>query len=472
MKKKVTKNWRSSIKTGILSFLLLFLSNSNLFAQYTDGNLTVFKVTSGAPLTNTGTAIIAEEYLPVGAAQGSPSYSVALPTTGANKVVVSGSATSAGGISRSENGRYILVPGYNGLVGDANSTFTTNGTVRTIDGSGNAGAGMQASTLWFSASNNLRGATSDDGTNYWMAGNGVGIQTATPGAPATVTTISTTSTNNRYIGIFNGQLFYSTGSGANGIYKVGNGKPTTTGQTSVIQAASTSPFGFSVSPDGLTIYAFGSANTIVRFTYSGTYNPITFTYSGGTWSTASTGFTLTGATGVAVDWNNYAFSTGINGAKIYACNPTTLVTVNDNGTSAITTTTLRTISGNNAFRGLAFSPVRQTVILGANTPATGTLTAGASNVELFQFNLAANEGNSTIKKLILKQNGTLTIGTDITNFRLIADLNNNGINDGGDVLLSTGTTSGSDIMTFSTSGISIIGSRLYPQFTVKTPPYI
>jgi hypothetical protein len=27
-------------------------------------------------------------------------------------------------------------------------------------------------------------------------------------------------------------------------------------------------------------------------------------------------------------------------------------------------------------------------------------------------------------------------------------------------------------MTFSTSGISIIGSRLYPQFTVKTPPYI
>jgi hypothetical protein len=53
--------------------------------------------------------------------------------------------------------------------------------------------------------------------------------------------------------------------------------------------------------------------------------------------------------------------------------------------------------------------------------------------------------------LILKQNGTLTLGSDINNFRLIADANNNGLYDGGETILSTGTTFGSDI-TF--SGIS------------------
>ena len=428
-------------------FSLAIQSFAQTTTRFNDGYLTVFKVTSGAVLNNTGTAIITEEYLPTTATQTSPNYSVSLPT-GAAGIVISGTATSSGEMTRSESGRYLILPGYAGNIGDANSTFISNGTARTLNASGTFGLGVVGTI--YSTANDLRGASSDDGTNYWFSGGSIGIRYTNNGT--TVATISTTSTNTRVVNIFNGQLFYSTGSGTNGIYKVGNGKPTTTGQTSTLQAASTAPYSFSVSPDGLTIYAFGSSTTIVRFTYSGTYNPATFTYSGGTWSAASTGFTLSAATGVAVDWTGYTFSTGLNGARIYACNPTNLVAGNDNGTGAITTTILRTISGNNAFRGLAFSPIKQTVSLGVNSPATGNLTPGAADAVLFQFNLSADEGNSTIKKLILSQGGTATIGVgnSVDNFRLIYDANSDGAASAAEISasLATGTISGSNI-TFS-----------------------
>ena len=100
------------------------------------------------------------------------------------------------------------------------------------------------------------------------------------------------------------------------------------------------------------------------------------TFTSGVWTAgtqviaAATGVSYFG---VAVDWTGYSFSaTGANGAQIFACTSTVLVTGADNGTSTVTTTTLRTISGFNAFRQLAFSPIKQTISIGAATPATHT----------------------------------------------------------------------------------------------------
>ncbi len=414
------------------------------------GTGTVGLVINGA-LVSVGTAITIEEYLPTGVSQTSANYFQAI-SDGTSGVVVAGSSSSTGAMTRSENGRYLVIPGYAANLYAASSTFTTNGTARTLNGAGTFGAGISATSSIFTAANDLRGAVTDDGTNYWFSGATLGIRYTTDGT--NLTTVSTTTTNTRVVNIFNGQLFYSTGSGAQGIYQVSTGKPTVAGTTvSTITAPGTGPYGFAVSPDGLTIYAFGSANLIARFTYSGTYDKNTFTYSGGTWSTASTGFALTAATGVAVDWSGYSFSTGANGAVVYACNPTTIVSGNDNGTSAITTTILRTISGANGFRGLAFSPIKQTVSLGTNSPATGTVKQGVTNAVLYQFNLSADEGNSTLKKLILSQTGTAVLGTDITNFKLLYDANGDGIADAAEITasLATGVVAGSTI-TF--SGIS------------------
>lgn len=431
-------------------FVTLLLNAGASLAQTTtrfnDGYITIYKATSAAALTNTGTAVVAEEFNPNTAAQSAPNYSVAIPTTGSNRLVVSGSATASGGMSRSENGRYLLMPGYSGSVGDANTTFTTNGAVRTIDASGTVGDGISAGgTLWLSGNNNLRGATSDDGTNYWITGNGVGIQTSSNGT--TITTVSSTTTNNRTAAIYNGQLYLTTGAGSQGIYSIGSGTPVTGGQTGtrLFTPANTDVYAFSISPDAATIYYVASSGGgIYRSTFNGT-----------TWSGGTQIFSGSGYTGIAVDWNSYTFNaSAANGARIYACNPSTLVAANDNGTAVAGTTVLRTepSPSGNAFRQLAFSPSKQTVSLGAGSPAAGNILTAATNVVLFQFSLSADEGNSTLKKVMIDQSGTATIGAgnDISNFQLIDDANNNGIADAAELSapLSAGTVSGSTI-TFS-----------------------
>lgn len=454
---------RKKSYSALLSVLLL---HAGLYAQTTtkfnDGYLTVYKATSASALTNTGTAIVAEEFDPATASQAAPNYSVPVPTTGTTRLVVSGTATASGGMTRSENGRYLLLPGYDAATGAANSTFTTNGAIRTINASGTVGAGIAAGgTQWLSSSNNLRGGTSDDGTNYWISGNGVGIQTSQNGT--TITTVSTTSTNNRTTVIYNGQLYLTTGAGTQGIYSVGSGKPVTAGNTStrLFAPTNTDVYAFAISPDGNTVYYVAASG-------GGIYRSVN---NSGTWTGGTLIFSSSNYTGIAVDWNNYSFnSTGANGARIYACNPTTIVGANDNGAATTTVTILRTepAAANNAFRQLAFSPCKQTVSLGANSPAAANLTAGTNNVALFQFNLNADEGNSTMKKLVLNQTGTATIGTgnDISGFQLIPDLNNNGIADAGETALATGVASGSTITFSNISLASYINEGVSANFIV------
>jgi len=416
----------------------------NANATATGSSITLsFNITQGT----WGSTIAVEEYLPNTQNQTSPNFSLSLPSAGSAKIVCGATTTSNGGITRSENGRYLIIPGYNANLGDLSSSFTLP-AIRTVNGAGTIGSGIQASASgWFSSANDYRGAASDDGTNFWTSGGSLGIRYSVNGT--NVTTVSNTSTNTRVVNIFNGQLFYSTGSGTDGIYLVGAGKPTAPASPSTIAVGATSPYAFSVSPDGLTIYVCISGK-VVRYTYSGSYNAETALYSGGSWSTASLGLTLASVYGVAVDWSGYSFSTGQNGAIVYACSTTTLVRGEDNGTNAITITTLRKLTGLNSFKQLAFSPIKQTVSLGANSPAKGDLTRGSLNQVLFQFNLSADEGNSTIRRLTLKQAGTATMGegNSLLNFRLIADVNSNGIADPAEMaeILATGVVSGSNLV--------------------------
>lgn len=436
----------------LLLTIFLFAStkvNSQSTSKFNDGYITVLKVSNSTALASSGTQITAEEFVPTTASQTSANYSVALPITGSNKVVVAGTSTASGLATLSENGRYFLIPGYNATVGDANSTFTTNGAIRTVNGTGTVGAGIAASaTQWLSGSNGVRSATTDDGTNYWISGATIGIQYIN--STTSVTTVSTSNTNTRGLYIYNGQLYYAAGAGLQGISSVGTGKPTTAGTstaTRLFTPTNTDASGFSISPDGLTIY-------YVAGTSGGVYRSIN---TSGTWSAGTlitTGFT--GGTGIAVDWRNYTFnSSAANGAKIFACNPTTVVAGNDNGTSAMTLTTLRTAAANSAFRGLSFSPIKQTVSRGASSPATGSILLGGANTALFQFNLSADEGNSTITKVIVNNSGTATLGSgnDISNIRLVDDANGNGVFDAGETVLSTGSVSGSNI-TFSSITLS------------------
>ena len=353
---------------------------------------TASTLTFNAALTSAGTAIYLDEYLPGTALQTLPNYTVTLPSSGSAGIVAGGATASSGAISRSENGRYILVPGWStgagGAAIGAPNTSNILCAVKPISGSGSIQTGITGASNWFTAANDFRDVTSEDLTNYWLSGASIGIRTTTNGTA--LTTISTTSTNTRSVNIINGQLYYSTWSETQGVYKVGLGKPTATSTTSVNLTTSTGAYGFALSPDFLTLYTNSATRVISRFTYSGKYNAGSGTPSGGLWSAASTGITLSGATGVAVDWSGYTFGTGANVAVIYVCNATMLVKGNDNGTGAVATTTLATLTGLNTFKQIAFSPIQQTVAKGLSTPGTGNITANTNNNALFQINLAVN----------------------------------------------------------------------------------
>jgi hypothetical protein len=212
-----------SFKKFITVLSLLLLGVNGVMGQSTtnfnDGYLSVFKVTSGATLVSTATGVVIEEYVNTGSAQSSANYSVTMPTSGANTILVSGTATSCGAMTRSENGRYVVVPGYNATLGAANTTFTTNSTLRLVNATGAVIAGVQggattATTFYANGSNNLRGGFSDDGTTFWGVGNGTGtsgtngLQTCSFSSGVITGITNVTASQNLRVGkIINGQIF-------------------------------------------------------------------------------------------------------------------------------------------------------------------------------------------------------------------------------------------------------------------------
>src|SRR3954470_2333607 len=106
---------RVSVAIGLFSMVTMFCYHAKA-QQFTAGRLVVERVGTGVGQTSAGTQIFLDEYT-IGGAAG---VSVALPTVTAgpvNQTVESGVATSAGMITRSQDGKYIAVPGYDAAVG-------------------------------------------------------------------------------------------------------------------------------------------------------------------------------------------------------------------------------------------------------------------------------------------------------------------------------------------------------------------
>lgn len=200
-------------------------------APLTTGNLVIYRVGDGiATLKNTGNPVFLDEVTP----QGELVQSVAMPTevSGSHRrLVASGTASSDGLLSRSADGRYLVLTGYdadwvnNGIaLSSVGSTAALiNRVIGLVDGAGT----MDTSTALSDANsgNNFRGVASVDGTAFWSAGGGSGLRYSLPGA-ATSTQISTASTSLRAVMVFQGQLYASGTSSGLRLVTVGNGLPT------------------------------------------------------------------------------------------------------------------------------------------------------------------------------------------------------------------------------------------------------
>jgi len=206
-------------------------------APFTPGNVVIYRAGSGTgSLVNTGNPVFLDEYTPAGALV----QSIPMPTavSGSDKrLVVSGTASSEGMLTRSADGKYLLATGYDAPLPTTGVASTTAAAVNRVVARIDAAGTVSTSTALTDAptSNNIRGAASNDGTSFWVTGGSNGVRYAASLGATTSTDLSSASlANTRGVSIFDGQLYVSSSSGTNtfkGVSTIGSGLPSSTGQT-------------------------------------------------------------------------------------------------------------------------------------------------------------------------------------------------------------------------------------------------
>jgi len=374
---------------------------------FTTGNLVVWRAEGTG---SDGTAITLVEYDRITADQPTPITENPLPTTGAARVVSSGSATSEGHLNLDKEWTHIVLAGYDAAPGTT-SVATAGSINRVVYSVPQSGLPAEVSNVPQTSafnSNNVRSATAN-GTDYYAAGNastsvrgGVQLMGATTSAQVASTTINT-----RVVSIFNGQLYYSTASstGSLGIYAVGTGIPTSlTASSNVINTgSSTSPYGFSFSPDGNTCYIADDASSTTKGVQK-------WVLSGGVWSMAYRLAANAGARCVAVDYSTNPYTVYATTASGSSTTVDTLIKIVDAG-SGSGYTRLATSPAGTSFRGVTFAPACDVKMY---TRSETTYCGSGSASVIFYGNPGATvvySVNGVNDTITLGDNGTDTIGT-------------------------------------------------------------
>ena len=339
--------------------------------------VSIVRVGTGvAALDSTSTASFIEEHKLDGTLVGTP---VALPATeGASHAFgLSGTATSDGELSLSADGRYLIVPGYNspagttGIVGAASATVSR--VVARIDASGTVDTSTLLGSVPFST-NNVRGATSNDGLEFWVGGAGgtsAGVWYITLGpatTPAPVQVYSAAAV--RWLQVIGGQLYGTSDKTPNAnVFAVGSGLPTTAGQAltslSGMPTAGNSPFGFvafdldATVPGIDTVYIAddAAARGIQKWTaVADSSVPPNIS-----WSLAKTINTVNSGTSPIGFRGLTGFQSGSSVTLIATTGETNgsvdrLVVIVDSGSAVPTGTVVGSSPANTTFRGVALSP--------------------------------------------------------------------------------------------------------------------
>lgn len=300
---------------------------------------------------------------------GSLVSTIALPTTVSTPnraLTMSGSATSEGALSLSADGRYITLAGYDAAVGTTGIPNTPaigiNRVAARIDAAGNVDTSTTVNNQF--SGNNVRGATTLDGTSIWLAGASGGVVFAPLGNSAGGTQVATGLTNVRTVNIFDGQLYGSASTGSfTNVFKVGAGTPTTSQTATSLPGMPTSgasPYAFALldlspSPAGVdTLYvaddrSAASGGGVQKWQFSGSTWALVGTWTNVTGQSAL-GFRGLTALKTGNDVTVVATSAAANDVGI------NIVKFVDTGAGAPLGSIIATAAQNTVFRGLAFSP--------------------------------------------------------------------------------------------------------------------
>ena len=225
-------------------------------------NLVVIRVGSDAetPDFNIASSAHLEEYSNLSGATANLVQTINLPATGQSAVTLPFSSNHDGILNRSVDGRYLVFGGYRADSGTSDLPMTnsdplmgpaTPRVVVRVDANG----AVDSSTALMDGSYNqtsIRAVATDDGSRFWVAGDNAGNEpccsisgglryVASLGASTSVNLSSVqesggaqTPDNVRDVGIFDGQLYDSSGSNSSigkSTFIVGSGLPTATVDT-------------------------------------------------------------------------------------------------------------------------------------------------------------------------------------------------------------------------------------------------
>ena len=369
------------------SLLLLFTITLKTFSQssFTKGNLVVVQVGDGsAALNNTGTAAFLKEYTTAGVLV----QTITLPTVvnGSNKrIVLSGTATSEGTLTRSVDFKYLTLIGYDAAIATASITGSASSTInRTIarvkyDGTVDVTTALTDA----STASNPRAVVTTNGTDLWLTGGAGGVRYATLGGTSSVQ-LSTTVTNIRNVDVVNNQLYVSHASGAANIKiaTVGTGTPKISGQTIT---------GLPGVPTALTPYGFffadldaSVAGPDVLYVADDAGGLKKFSLVSGTWTaTGSVSGTYRGLTGTV--------NAGV--VTLYVTGNSALMSISDNtgynGTLSGSMTNVVNFPTNTVFRGIAFAPYDDAAVVVPNLSINDvTITEGNSGTTTMTFTVS------------------------------------------------------------------------------------
>ncbi len=328
------------------------------------GSVMVLRVgDGGAALNSDSTAVFLEERSITG---GSLSRTINLPTSdaGSNRsFTLGGSSSTEGTLSQSSDHRFVTLAGYDTVPGTATPSATqsssVNRVVARVDGVGSVDTSTAFNTF---STESPRGATSLDGSAFWICGGSGGVRYVPLGV-TTTSSVSTTVANLRSVHIFDAQLYFNTAAGSQGVYTVGSGTPTTTGQVSTQLFGVTSSATFAVLDRSTSVAGPDTVYVAIETAVSGGLSRINvqkWTYNGSVWSQQT--FAPAAASGPNTGARSLTAFVEGSAVRIVATTneaaSSRLVTFVDDGIiTAPVVTALSTAGTNTAYRGVAPSPI-------------------------------------------------------------------------------------------------------------------
>jgi|GEM_PF-1152838 len=335
---------------GSIAFANTFATNVSSTIQFFSTNLVVLRLGDGIEtLGNRGNSIFLDQFT----TNGLPCGTLTIPNDGSNAMLISGTASSEGALSRSADGRFLSFACYNiPLTNTASlSSSLANATAANVpraagllDPLGTVSL-IAVTTNQFNK-NNIRSAAADGLGRIWMAGATSGIL-AFEGEESPL--IETNIINTTTLQAIEANLYFSTTKSSPGIYSI----PVTADSSPlvpnlVLYAGDTSsPFAFAFNPNFTTAY-------VADDTLDGHGGIQRWTFTNANWQLDYVFNCLTnvGARGLAVDFSSdkplLYFTTAESATN-------RLGAIVDNGAES-PMILLATAGPNQIFRGVTFGP--------------------------------------------------------------------------------------------------------------------